>query len=115
MDVRPQRIVLDKSHQELVIDWSTGERDRFPWSYLRSNCPSATEKAARESAAANPLQVLSKIPSSELVSVRAVGRYALAPTWSDGHSVGIYTWDYLRELANDPRVVRESIEPFPST
>ena len=27
-----------------------------------------------------------------------VGRYALQMYWSDGHSTGIYTFDYLRDL-----------------
>jgi DUF971 family protein len=105
----PLRIQLDKKNRTLVVDWPGGVRHRFPWTYLRANCPSATEKASRESAAANPLQVLSKLPSSELVSVRSVGRYAISLTWSDGHSVGIYTWEYLQQLAEDPAVIAEAI------
>jgi DUF971 family protein len=27
-----------------------------------------------------------------------VGRYALGITWSDGHSTGIFSYDYLRRL-----------------
>jgi DUF971 family protein len=27
-----------------------------------------------------------------------VGNYALQPSWDDGHSTGIYTWEYLRYL-----------------
>jgi DUF971 family protein len=95
----------------LVIDWPDGIRHRFPWSYLRAYCPSATEKALRESASKNPLQVLAKLPSSDLISVRAVGRYALSLVWSDGHSVGIYTWEYLDQLAHqDPCVITEKVD-----
>jgi DUF971 family protein len=36
--------------------------------------------------------------SAELQSVEAVGHYALQPVWSDGHSYGIYSWEYLRQL-----------------
>ena len=28
----------------------------------------------------------------------AVGRYAVRPTFTDGHNSGIYSWDYLRML-----------------
>ena len=28
--------------------------------------------------------------------VTPVGRYAISFTWNDGHSSGIYSWDYLR-------------------
>jgi DUF971 family protein len=27
-----------------------------------------------------------------------VGSYAVQPSFSDGHSTGIYSWDYLYEL-----------------
>ena len=53
---------------------------------------------------ANPLAVLAKVPSEEITDVRLVGGYAIAFTWGDGHGAGIYTWEYLRALAEDPRV-----------
>jgi DUF971 family protein len=94
----------------LVIDWEDQIRQHFPWPFLRSKCPSATEKAARESAAANPLSVLSAVPSSNLVEVRAIGHYAIGLVWADGHAYGIYTWDYLRQIATADAVVKESID-----
>ncbi|MBY0585979.1 DUF971 domain-containing protein [bacterium] len=109
MKEAPTRIQLDKPSKMLIIDWPNGQRHRFPWTYLRANCPSATEKASREAAVQNPLQVLSKLPSSELISIRPVGRYAISLGWSDGHSVGIYTWEYLGQLACDPSVIEESL------
>ena len=36
--------------------------------------------------------------SSELVGLDAVGNYAIQPFWKDGHSYGIYNWEYLRQL-----------------
>lgn len=30
-----------------------------------------------------------------LENVQAVGSYAVQFFWNDGHSTGIYTWDYL--------------------
>ena len=107
--VPASRIQLDQARRLLVVEWADGIRHLFPWTYLRAHCPSATEKAAREAAAQNPLQVLSKLPSSDLVSVRPVGRYAISLTWSDGHSVGIYTWEYLQLLAQDPVVITQGI------
>jgi DUF971 family protein len=32
------------------------------------------------------------------MSLESVGHYAIQPQFSDGHSSGIYTWDYLYEL-----------------
>ena len=33
-----------------------------------------------------------------ITQVEPVGRYALRPTFSDGHDTGIYSWDYLYDL-----------------
>ena len=34
----------------------------------------------------------------EIRSLEPVGSYAVQPVFSDGHSTGIYSWDYLVEL-----------------
>jgi DUF971 family protein len=34
-------------------------------------------------------------------SVEPVGHYGLQPRFSDGHSTGIYSWDYLYELGSN--------------
>ena len=33
--------------------------------------------------------------------MEAVGSYAVQPVFSDGHSTGIYSWDYLYDLGED--------------
>ncbi len=37
---------------------------------------------------------------TQLVAMRLVGQYALAPTWADGHDTGYYTFDALRADCN---------------
>jgi DUF971 family protein len=37
----------------------------------------------------------------EIRSLEAVGSYAVQPVFSDGHSTGIYSWDYLYELGEE--------------
>ena len=32
-------------------------------------------------------------------NIEPIGQYAIKLTFSDGHDTGIYTWDYLYELA----------------
>jgi DUF971 family protein len=32
-------------------------------------------------------------------AIHYVGQYALQFMWSDGHSTGIYSWEYLRRIA----------------
>ena len=90
----------------MVIAWSDGLCVGYPWPLLRTNCPSAGERVARESLPPeDPLAILGKVPSSELTEVRLVGNYAIGLTWADGHNVGIYTWQLLRELADDDSIV----------
>jgi DUF971 family protein len=36
-------------------------------------------------------------------AIHYVGRYALQFVWSDGHSTGIYTFEYLRQLDDAAR------------
>jgi DUF971 family protein len=36
--------------------------------------------------------------SYAITGLEMVGNYAIQPTWDDGHSTGIYAWDYLRRL-----------------
>jgi DUF971 family protein len=35
----------------------------------------------------------------ELVRIVGVGGYAVQPVWADGHSTGIYSFDYLKRVA----------------
>lgn len=34
----------------------------------------------------------------QIRALEPVGSYAVQPTFSDGHSTGIFSWDYLYEL-----------------
>jgi DUF971 family protein len=62
--------------------------------------PSADAKTTREELDTNPLAILPKSSSEPLKITDAslVGNYAVRLTFSDGHSTGIYSWDYLRNL-----------------
>jgi DUF971 family protein len=38
------------------------------------------------------------VPGAKLREIRGVGNYAIEFRWHDGHSTGIYTYNYLRSL-----------------
>ncbi|MGH7496864.1 MAG: gamma-butyrobetaine hydroxylase-like domain-containing protein [bacterium] len=92
----------------LKISWDDGEVTYYPLEFLRRKCPCATCSEARHAKpapAANPFRILQ---SHEIISndldlkeAEVVGRYALNFTWSDGHGEGIYTFSFLRELAEE--------------
>jgi DUF971 family protein len=81
------------------VDWSDGTATRHPHQILRGLCPCAKCQGhdhgirwVEEVERASQLQL-------ELSHIEQVGNYAVGLTWGDGHSGGIYTFEYLRELA----------------
>ena len=85
---------------ELAIAWNDGTETFLNLERLRRACPCA--------ACGGEPDVLGSIArahgsysdkSFELVRFDLVGGYALQPRWADGHSTGIYSFTYLRSLA----------------
>ncbi len=37
-------------------------------------------------------------PSAKPVSAEGIGKYAIRFKWNDGHDLGIYSWQFLREV-----------------
>jgi len=69
---------------------------------LRDNCPCASCKG--EEVLLRKYEPVNKHPIGEegymLEKAEPVGTYALKFIWKDGHDTGIYSWEYLRKLAN---------------
>jgi DUF971 family protein len=85
----------------IEISWSDGRRAVYTPRLLRDACPCATCREQRAGPRpASLLPVLSPAETAPLAitAMRPVGQYAYAIGFSDGHSSGIYTLDYLREL-----------------
>jgi DUF971 family protein len=88
----------------LEIDWQDGHRSAWNFAWLRDACPCATcvderkndgRKIGQPKAKPAELLPMYKAPAKP-ASAHAVGRYALQFNWQDGHSGGIYSWEYLR-------------------
>ena len=84
----------------VVVDWAEdGHESTYPARLLRKACPCASCRVEREKAASNKLHVLKEVDDHyEVDDLGPVGRYAVNFVFSDGHSSGIYSWDYLRGL-----------------
>jgi DUF971 family protein len=88
----------------LEIDWQDGHRSAWGFAWLRDACPCATcidERKAQGRKAGQPKAKAANLlpmytPPAKPASAHGVGRYALQFNWQDGHSGGIYSWDYLR-------------------
>jgi len=93
----PTQITLHQKSRVLEIAFSDGQGFRLPYEYLRVYSPSAEVRG--HGPGQEVLQTGKR--SVEIRSLEAVGSYAVQPVFSDGHSTGIYSWDYLYELGED--------------
>jgi len=95
--------ILDLQHigNELAIKWDDGREDFIPLEKLRRACPCAGCKGEMDimgNVYKNPEKPYA--PNAfQLAKVNRIGGYAVSPAWGDGHSSGIYSFDYLRRLA----------------
>jgi len=105
--VTPEKVrVLLTEGKGMEIDWADGHRSVWSFAWLREACPCATcvEERTQEGRKpgepkAKPAAVLPMYtPPAKPASAHAVGRYAIQFNWLDGHSGGIYSWDYLRRV-----------------
>ena len=87
---------------ELAIKWDDGAESYIPFSVLRRSCPCAGCKGEMDilgNVYKNPDRPLA--PNAfDLVRITRVGGYALQPVWADGHDSGIFSFDYLRRVAD---------------
>ena len=87
---------------ELAIKWDDGAESYIPFDVLRRSCPCAGCKGEMDilgNVYKNPDRPLA--PNAfQLVRITRVGGYALQPAWADGHDSGIYSFDYLRRVAD---------------
>ncbi|MDL1901345.1 DUF971 domain-containing protein [Anaerolineae bacterium CFX9] len=98
----PTAITLNKTEGFLQISWNDGAECTYPLSHLREACPCVEcrgghGRMGREHDPDNLLRLTPK-RSYAIETIERVGSYAIQPIWDDGHSTGIYTWDYLRRL-----------------
>lgn len=93
----PVEIQHHKESRLIGVVFDDGVKAGFSCEFLRVHSPSA--------------EVMGHGPGQETLvtgkrnvaiqHIEAVGNYAVALTFSDGHDSGIYSWDYLYHLAKN--------------
>jgi len=80
----------------LRIKWDDGGESRFQPRWLRAHCPCAgcVEEWSGKRTVGLEQVAADVVPRG----MHPVGNYAVQIDWSDGHSTGIYSWDYLLKL-----------------
>jgi len=94
---------IQRIGDELAIKWADGVESFVPLEKLRLFCPCAScrgEVDIMGNLHKGPEQKL-RPEAYQLVRISNVGSYAIQPTWADGHSSGLYSFEYLRMVADE--------------
>ncbi len=88
---------------EVAIAWDDGLETYFAFEQLRAASPSASNIGERDVlgnqyGGGGP----KKFPGVQVLSWERVGNYAIRFDFSDGHRTGLYSFDYLRTLPEQP-------------
>jgi DUF971 family protein len=92
----PQSITLHQQSRVLEIGFSDGQEFKIPFELMRVYSPSAEVQGHGKGQ--EVLQTGKR--DVGVVALEPVGNYAVQPTFSDGHSSGIFSWDYLYFLGS---------------
>jgi DUF971 family protein len=99
--MRPSSVNLNKQERQLTIVWDDQHNSAYPVDVLREACPCAVCRGGHQFMGKEfdpDLLRLNPSQAFEARDIQLVGNYALQFFWSDGHSAGIYTWEYLRRI-----------------
>ncbi len=92
--------IRKKGGERVTIRWADAHESVYPARYLRGRCPCA--ECVSETTGQRRVFEDQVSPDVALTAARTVGNYALQFEWSDGHSTGIYAFDYLRRICPCP-------------
>jgi DUF971 family protein len=88
---------------EVAMRWNDGEESYLSLERFRHACPCASCGGEPDVLGNISRPDVSYTPASfELVGWQMIGGYALQPRWGDGHSTGLYSFQYLRRLTAEP-------------
>jgi DUF971 family protein len=89
----PIDIKLHKASKTLTLKYASGEEYTLPAEFLRVHSPSAEVQGHGK-----PILQFGKL-NVGLSGLEPAGQYALKLTFDDGHDSGLFTWEYLYQLA----------------
>ena len=94
---QPTGLIVRKQSRVLEIDFEDGSKFSLPFELLRVYSPSAEVRG--HGPGQETLQTGQR--NVDLVTMDAVGNYAVKPVFSDGHDTGIYSWESLHHLGSN--------------
>jgi DUF971 family protein len=99
--LNPTKIKIDDGF--LKLTWDDDSSDLISLNYLRDECPCANCKGETILLKTmRPARQNKNAPGRyDITKIDVVGGYAIKISWKDGHDTGIYSWQYLKTLAED--------------
>lgn len=99
-------IHADRGARTVEIRWADGHVTTYGNEALRWLCPCAYCRG--EAGVPGWLDTSPTLTDEQtrMVDLRLIGRYALAPTWGDGHQTGYYAFELLRDRCPCPECTR---------
>lgn len=90
----------------VTIEWKDGHASKYAFPFLRDACPCALCDEERTKSGREPGEPTEPEPNQlqiykarvKAASAEPVGKYAIRFNWSDGHQLGIYSWQWLRQI-----------------
>jgi len=94
---RPTALTVHQQSKHLEVGFDDGASFRIPFELMRVYSPSAEVQGH------GPGQEVLQTGKRDvgIDGLETVGHYAVQPTFSDGHSSGIFTWEYLYRLGSE--------------
>ncbi|MGE6794083.1 DUF971 family protein [Pseudomonas guineae] len=89
----PTAIKLHKASKTLELHYGADEQYTLPAEFLRVHSPSAEVQGH-----GHPILQTGKL-NVGLSKIEPAGNYALKLSFDDGHDSGLFSWDYLEQLA----------------
>lgn len=95
-----QLLDIQQIGNDVAMKWDDGSESFVPVRTLRIACPCAGCKGETDimgNVYKNPERPLPE-QAFRLVRLDRIGGYAVQPVWGDGHSSGLFSFEYLRQL-----------------
>ena len=93
----PAELRVFRNEGRIEIDFTDGKSVDLPAEYLRVESPSAEVQGHGGPATK---KIVGGRRHVKIAGVEPVGHYAIRIIFDDRHDSGIYSWSYLRELAD---------------
>ena len=99
----PTRIIVHQQSRVLEVEFDDGRQFRLSFEFLRVHSPSAEVRGH------GPGQEVLQVGKRDvgIDRIEPVGHYAIQPCFSDGHTTGLYSWDYLHWLGTQEARLRQ--------